>query len=95
MKKIGIPFLLCLFLTTGFTQSKTENVIVITLDGFRWQELFSGADDSLINNPKFSFDTAGLKKNFGQLLPMKEEKNYSHFSGARWQPRGSCMVIVT
>lgn len=28
---------------------KTENVVVVTLDGFRYQELFGGADDSLIN----------------------------------------------
>ncbi len=31
------------------TQRRTENVIVITLDGFRWQELFSGADETLIH----------------------------------------------
>lgn len=30
---------------------KTENVVVVTLDGFRYQELFGGADDSLINEP--------------------------------------------
>lgn len=28
---------------------KTENVIVVTLDGFRWQELFGGADETLID----------------------------------------------
>jgi hypothetical protein len=28
---------------------KTENVILITFDGFRWQELFTGADESFIN----------------------------------------------
>jgi hypothetical protein len=28
---------------------QTENVIVVTLDGFRWQELFGGADESLIH----------------------------------------------
>ncbi len=27
---------------------RTENVIVITLDGFRWQEVFGGADETLI-----------------------------------------------
>ncbi len=30
---------------------KTENVVVVTLDGFRYQELFAGADDSLLNEP--------------------------------------------
>ena len=28
---------------------KAENVIVVTLDGFRWQELFGGADESFID----------------------------------------------
>lgn len=28
-------------------KTKTENVILITLDGMRWQEIFNGADSSL------------------------------------------------
>src|SRR5229473_2260890 len=28
---------------------RTENVIVVTLDGFRWQEFFGGADETLLN----------------------------------------------
>lgn len=31
------------------TTRKTENVIVVVLDGVRWQEVFRGADESLIN----------------------------------------------
>jgi hypothetical protein len=33
----------------GQPPRRTENVIVVTVDGFRWQEFFSGADDSLID----------------------------------------------
>jgi len=33
-------------------QQKTENVILITLDGFRWQELFRGADSAILFNDK-------------------------------------------
>ena len=44
---------------------KTENVIVVTLDGFRWQELFDGADvsfmDARLGGVK---DVAGLKKRY-------------------------------
>ena len=43
---------LCLFLLAleSFSQQKqkTENVVLITLDGFRWQELFNGADSSFM-----------------------------------------------
>jgi len=30
---------------------KTQNLVVITLDGVRWQEIFRGADSSLLYNP--------------------------------------------
>ena len=34
--------------SSGQVKNKTENVILITLDGFRWQEVFTGADSSLM-----------------------------------------------
>jgi hypothetical protein len=33
---------------------QSENLIIVTLDGFRWQELFSGADSVLIHNESFT-----------------------------------------
>ena len=56
-----LPLLLCwtiwFSLTTGVKangpqddrSTKPRNVILVTLDGLRWQELFNGADDSFIN----------------------------------------------
>lgn len=38
------------------SQNQTKNVILITLDGFRWQELFRGADPGILSNPKFIKD---------------------------------------
>lgn len=35
-------------------QHKTENLLIVTLDGFRWQELFGGADSSLIHNANYN-----------------------------------------
>jgi len=43
------------------TEGKTENLFVITLDGFRWQEVFNGADTSLINDVESTADTATMK----------------------------------
>jgi len=37
------------------------NLFIITIDGFRWQEIFRGADESLINNIKYTEDTAIIK----------------------------------
>lgn len=36
----------------------SRNLIIVTIDGFRWQEVFSGADETLINNPEVTTDTA-------------------------------------
>ena len=38
-----------------------QNLIVITIDGFRWQELFNGADEELIGNEKYTADTETMK----------------------------------
>lgn len=60
MKKIAFALMAILLLTAATTKSKTESlepsgqkVILITLDGYRWQELFGGADSTIINNKKF------------------------------------------
>lgn len=37
------------------------NLFIITIDGFRWQEIFTGADEQLINNPDYTADTATMK----------------------------------
>ena len=34
----------------------TNNVVLITLDGVRWEEIFSGADPNIINNKKLVSD---------------------------------------
>ena len=54
-KKIISCFGLCLLLQlSGFTQNKIENIIVVTTDGLRWQELFMGMDSALANNAAFN-----------------------------------------
>jgi hypothetical protein len=37
------------------------NLFIITLDGFRWQEVFNGADETLINDVDYTADTATIK----------------------------------
>jgi len=32
------------------TRLKTRNVVLIVLDGVRWQEVFTGADSTLLNS---------------------------------------------
>ena len=43
-------------------KTETQNVILITLDGFRWQELFRGAELEILGNPKFVKDSGAVKE---------------------------------
>ncbi len=81
--KFFFIFLLFTFLcTASFAQQRTKKLIVITLDGYKWKELFRGADSSLLLNKEFtSQDSASKIKIMGVKIFRKEEKNYCPFSG--------------
>jgi hypothetical protein len=50
--------------------AKTKNVIVVTLDGYRWQDFFGGADDALMTKQDGGVkDLARLKKNYWRETP--------------------------
>ncbi len=53
--KNSILLLLVLISISAFSQT-AENIIIITTDGFRWQEVFSGMDSAIANNKKFNQD---------------------------------------
>lgn len=42
-------FALLMLCATGASAGKTENVVLVIADGVRWQEVFTGADPSLLN----------------------------------------------
>jgi len=55
MKKfINLFFLF--FLINSISAQQAENIIIITTDGYRWQELFKGMDSTIANNSKFNQD---------------------------------------
>ncbi|MGC4037622.1 MAG: alkaline phosphatase family protein [Chitinophagaceae bacterium] len=58
----------CLFNVSPFAQqivsSKQKdslNLFIITVDGFRWQEVFEGADSAIINDENYTPDAATVK----------------------------------
>ncbi len=53
-------------------ERRTENVILITMDGLRWQELFGGAVDSLIDNDALTQDQERMRTDY--LAPTPEER---------------------
>ncbi|MFZ1678584.1 MAG: phosphoglyceromutase, partial [Saprospiraceae bacterium] len=43
-------------------QPNTQNLVIVTLDGLRWQEVFSGVDSVLIDSRKYNHDKKDLRK---------------------------------
>lgn len=46
----------------------TPKLVLVTLDGVRWQEVFGGIDESLVNHKQFTHSAAELEKSFGHEL---------------------------
>lgn len=56
-----------------------RKIFIITLDGFRWQEVFQGADSTLINNPGVTNDTAYSKALYWAATPAERRKKLMPF----------------
>ena len=41
------------------------NIFIITVDGYRWQELFKGADSNILDNTSFTSDKETLEALYG------------------------------
>ncbi len=69
--KVFLLFLTAVFVHSGFAQPvrsvknlATENVVLITLDGLRWQELFTGSDELLVENEDYVGNPAALSNQY-------------------------------
>ena len=60
-------------------QLKTENLVIVTLDGMRWQEVFGGADSALLKNKNFTRDSSGTSSKFWNDDIEKRRKNLFPF----------------
>lgn len=78
MKKFSTLFFFAFVSAVTLAQTKTENVILITLDGFRWQELFTGAEQRLISKD-FASDSASLAKKFWADTPEQRRQKLLPF----------------
>ena len=57
LKNVAILFIILFPLgECVLAQGKTENVVLITIDGLRWQELYKGADPEIMRNGSFVDD---------------------------------------
>lgn len=63
-KILSFIFLLSTIIITAQDTAKTHNIILVTWDGYRWQEVFKGAEKKLINSKKLVRDVDALRKNY-------------------------------
>ena len=78
MKKVAILLLLSIPISV-FSQT-AENIIIITTDGLRWQEVFTGMDSAIANNTKFNQDdSAAIFKKYWADNPGERRKKIMPF----------------
>jgi hypothetical protein len=59
--------------------SPVQNLFIITVDGFRWQEVFNGADSVLINDENYCPDAATMKMLYWANTPDERRKKLMPF----------------
>ena len=66
-------------LTNSPAADTSTKVFIITLDGFRWQELFKGADENIITNPKYTADPEAAGMLYGGSSAEEKRKKLMPF----------------
>lgn len=66
--------------STCFAQTrKTENLVIVTLDGLRWEEVFGGVDAAIVQDKRFTRDSAGMMMAFGASSRLEKSKKLFPF----------------
>jgi hypothetical protein len=74
MRKIFISLFIAGCLCANAQTFKTKNVILITLDGFRWQEVFNGPDPFLLQNMTNKDELNKIKTLFWSKNPAESRR---------------------
>ena len=71
MNSLPVILFVLLALATGAHAAalKTQNVFLIISDGLRWQEVFTGAEEGLMNKDNGVDNVAALRQNFWRSTP--------------------------
>lgn len=92
MKNSLVAFLLCFIATISFAQFKrSENIIVVTMDGLRWQEVFGGADSLLSFDTAASYSTGYVQKKFWEPTAVKRREKLLPFFWSTIASKGVLM----
>src|SRR5688500_8016413 len=79
--QIWVTFILLTAHLPGTAQTgRTENVFIVTMDGLRWKEVFSGAERKLITDKRYvSSDSITLDSMFWASTAMERRKKLMPF----------------
>lgn len=90
-KRFSCCWMLVLLLVSTVAKAamKTENVFLITTDGLRWEEVFNGAEELLLNKENGGVkDVDGLKRDFWRPTPEERRKALLPFFWSEIAARG-------
>lgn len=74
MKQFYFCFLLCLGCFSGHLKA-ADNLLLVSIDGLRWQEVFRGYQDDVLNLDNFKTQKVALEKQFsGKNIQEKRQK---------------------
>ncbi|MFY9153460.1 MAG: alkaline phosphatase family protein [Prolixibacteraceae bacterium] len=63
--QLVVILLISILIGSGIqAQTKTENIVLVTIDGLRWQEMFGGADSTLLKDNKYTKNFEGTSSAF-------------------------------
>ena len=68
--------------------ARARNVIIVTIDGLRWQELFTGVDSALVHDLRFTPLQTGAKDEFWTTSPVERRRKLMPFFWDSLAPRG-------
>ena len=70
MKKFVVVLAVALMALVSCSKGDDDpRLVIITFDGLRWQELFSGADEALVGNPKYVRNPSALQSKYWRDTP--------------------------
>ena len=61
-KTIFLVMICCTAWTMAKAQNRPGNIVIVTMDCMRWQEVMKGIDTALLNNKKFTRDSENIVK---------------------------------
>jgi hypothetical protein len=89
MKKLCLLLLSLMLQGAAGAQNKIENLIVVTTDGLRWQEVFKGLDSTLASSERFNEkDSSFIYRNYAGKSSIESRKKILPFLWSRFVSEG-------